>query len=91
MNESRWKWIAVLALGMVAGLAMAQVLSTRTASAQPRQWQECFAATLWHAPGRSVSEGQLPNKVRVPPGFVPVGGTSIVERGAGYPGVVFCR
>jgi hypothetical protein len=39
-----------------------------------------------------VSEGQLPNKVRVPPGFVPVGGTSIVEPGPrGYPGVVFCR
>jgi hypothetical protein len=88
MNETRWKWIAVLALGVVAGLSIEQVLSVRSVSAQPRQWQECFAATLWHAPGRSVSEGQLPNKVRVPPGFVPVGGTSIAARD---PGVVFCR
>lgn len=86
MNESRWKWIAVLALGMVAGLAMAQVLSVRSVSAQPRQWQECFAATVWPVTGRNLNAGSLPDRVRVA-GWVPVGGTAV---GNG-PAVVLCR
>jgi hypothetical protein len=86
MNESRWKWVAVLALGMVAGLAMAQVLSVRTASAQPRQWQECFGASLYEVSGRNLNSGELPERVRVA-GWVPVGGTTI----RGSAAVVLCR
>lgn len=83
MNESRWKWIAVLALGMVAGLAMAQVLSVRSVSAQPRQWQECFGSTLYNTSGRRLNSGDVPERVRVPSGWTPIGGD--------VAGIVFCR
>lgn len=86
MNESRWKWIAVLALGMVAGLAMAQVLSVRSVSAQPRQWQECFVAGAWPASARDFAAGNLPTRIRVA-GWVPVGGSTV----SGGPGIVLCR
>ena len=87
MNESRWKWVAVLAVGMVAGLAMAQVLSTRTASAQPRQWQECFAVSLYETTGRNLNAGQPPPpRVRVS-GWAPIGGTTVNGNSA----VVLCR
>ena len=91
MQISRWKWVALLSVGMVVGLALAQILSVSRVNAQARQWRECFAATLWSGSGRSLSSGEIPQRVQIPAGWTPVGGTSVAERGATYPAVVICR
>lgn len=76
-------------MGMVAGLALAQLLTVQSVNAQPRQWRECFASSVWDISGRNLNAGQLPQLVNIPPGWTPVGGLTLGQ--GNYAGVVLCR
>lgn len=87
----RNRTVVVLALAVVLllGVVIGQVMSSPRAEAQqgPRQWRECFAASLWNNDGAALgSPGFRPRTVVVPPGWVPVGGT-----GWSHDNVLLCR
>lgn len=57
-------------------------------AAAPRaQFTECFAARAWDASGRAVNSGRLPQTLRIPPGWTPVGGGALGGDGV----VILCR
>lgn len=77
-----------LAVMLLVGVVIGQAMSSPRAEAQqgPRQWRECFAASLWYHDGAAMgSPGFRPRTVTVPPGWVPVGGTGE------QPILVLCR
>lgn len=63
-----------------------------------RQFHECVAVTLWWIRGAALNNGALPEKtVRIPDGWVPVGGTTLTSkrefsgRTGSQPVMVLCR
>jgi len=51
-------------------------------------YSECFGASMWLTPGRSLNDGRLPKKtVKVPEGWTVVGGGS----SKGKPVMILCR
>ena len=77
-----------LAVMLLVGVVIGQAMSSPRAEAQqgPRQWRECFAATLWDNNGAHLaSPGFTPRTITVPSGWVPVGGAGEA------PNVVLCR
>jgi hypothetical protein len=88
--------IIVSVSGMQEGLSsLARGMTPAVAPPPPAagQYTECFAAKLWAANGDDVSAGRIPKTVRIPPGWVVVGGTT-TAMGAGttpLPAAVVCR
>jgi hypothetical protein len=81
-----------LAVMLLVGVVIGQSMASPRAEAQqgPRQWRECFAASLWDNNGAAMASPEFrPRTVAVPPGWVPVGGTS-GSRGSGASAVI-CR
>lgn len=84
--KNRMQLVLVLAIVGLVGVVIGQALPRPVAEAQqaPRQWRECFEASLWHHNGVDLaSPGFRPRTVPVPAGWVPVGGGQIA--------VVLCR
>lgn len=88
--------IIVSVSGLQQGLSnLAHGMTPAVAPPTPAagQYTECFAAKLWTANGDDVSAGRIPKTVRIPPGWVVVGGTT-TAMGAGttpLPAAVVCR
>ena len=86
--KNRTQVVLALAVMLLVGVVIGQALSSPRAEAQqgPRQWRECFAASLWANDGAAMgSPGFRPRAVIVPAGWVPVGGTGAAAH------VVICR
>jgi hypothetical protein len=76
------------ALGFIAAEAIERLsASSAHAQAGQRVWRECFSTSVWNQSGRRVNGGDLPEMVRVPAGWTPVGGGSHGDYGM----VVLCR
>jgi hypothetical protein len=91
MMKNQIQLALLVAASIVVGGALVQLFHEAPAQAQqtPRQWHECFSATLWHHDGAAMANPRFaPRVVHVPPGWVPVGGTS---SGGATTSVVLCR
>lgn len=90
--------VAVIVSVSGVGQGLSRLASGMTPAVAPPpppagQYTECFAAKLWTANGDEVSAGRIPKTVKIPPGWVVVGGTT-TAMGAGttpLPAAVVCR
>lgn len=71
--------------GFLVACATRSAMPTTIAQTLPpvaNQYTECVAISLWVGSGRSLNEaGQIPESVRVPSGWTPVGGGARGETG----------
>ena len=95
-------FIFIAAISFATGVVMKEKIvpdamaKTVPENVQPTtQYTECFGATLWLTPGKSLNDGQIPEKtVKIPSGWTVVGG-GYGGGGQGYtyaePVMILCR
>ena len=73
----------------------AETISSNTLSSQEintKQFTECFGTSMWMVQGKDLNKGKIPKTVKIPEGWVPIGGgTGNSSMGGSYPIMILCR
>ena len=87
MTSPHWKTVALLSLGILAGMGAARLLAAPSARAQaPAQLRECMALSLhWHDGAAFANPAWRPTTIAIRPGWTVVGGAGA------QPYAVVCR
>ncbi|BBM03934.1 hypothetical protein [Microbulbifer sp. GL-2] len=79
-------------IGIAFALSVPTVMADEKKEKKDEQFKECFAARLWSVSGRSLNNGELPEKtVKVPEGWKVVAGGGGASGARNEAFMILCR